>query len=181
VREIKGVIFVFQGDPLAGTAGVPAYFGRLSCMSGPQKELSVLCPWCDYDISACAPDAVRCPECGGDTGRKARAIAEMRRATRKGWARVLFLASPGIEIFGGAGLFWMGQQLGLGVPTVVLCILGAPVACAFVVLWLAGGSPSRRRPGRAAVLAVPMGLAYILAVMVVAFFGALIAVAVIGK
>ena len=123
------------------------------------------CPWCQYELAGLPTSVSRCPECGKDTGAASCAFVEMKRSVRRTWSRVLFFGSPGIGMFSALALYPLARLFLSGRIAVTLGgALLVPVACAFLVLWLASGPPGRRRPDRAALLAVPMALGYLLAV-----------------
>ena len=131
--------------------------------SAPRTLDGDFCPWCDYALEGLAKPTL-CPECGGKLSLAARALAETRHATHKLWARLVLLASPGIGLFAGVATFVLHHD---GLVWLAWPVFLTLTASAFVCLYF--GRPRPRRDWkRAALLAVPLGIAYFAAVLLAA-------------
>lgn len=115
------------------------------------------CPWCGYNVVGVA-NGTPCPECGGDFGPAARAVAHVREALQHLWARVLFLASPGIGFIAAIVVFTITRRYQLALVTPPLCLIGISV----LLLWYTSGRAGSRKIGRALLLGPILGVGYFL-------------------
>jgi hypothetical protein len=105
-----------------------------------------------------------CPECGGRLYPGAWLIAEARHATRRTWARLVLLGSPFVAIVASiASVMVMARGWYAILPLVVLVQTGAAFVCLYY-----GSRRTERRLRLALIMALPLGLAYLIGVVLAA-------------
>jgi len=118
------------------------------------------CPHCDYALAGLPRDAGRCPECGGELSALAFAKGVARRMARNGRARLALLVSPGVGVVVAIAAFAMHRGAYAALAGLLICLW----AGAAVALHCTTGRPESRRPVRAVLLGLPLGIAYFVAV-----------------
>ncbi|MBS0197201.1 MAG: hypothetical protein JSR77_10625 [Planctomycetes bacterium] len=133
--------------------------------SGPQDSgagvlgTNSYCPHCDYALTGLPRGTAACPECGGSLSAAAYARAAAQRIARSTGARLALLISPGVAIVGGAPVFVFQRNLVYLLMFLFACLwIGGTIAIYYSTL------PRRRELWKAALLGLPLGLAYFLAV-----------------
>ncbi len=120
---------------------------------------SAYCPHCDYALAGLPRGMAACPECGGSLSAAAYARAAAKRMANCMTARLALLISPGVGIIGGVPVFMFQRNFVYWLTFLFVCLwIGGTIAIYYSTL------PRRREFWKAALLGLPLGIAYFLAV-----------------
>jgi ribosomal protein L37AE/L43A len=124
---------------------------------------AAFCPHCDYALAGLGRGIFVCPECGGSLSAGAFAMTTVRRARGSLAARLVLLASPGAAFVGGV------------LAMLVRRAFYDALSVALVCMWVGGATAvyfserkERRRFWRAVGIGLPVGVVYLVAVVLVA-------------